>query len=245
MGVESTSCSKCGKILRYNAGLFGNYPQSDGLFSRLCSECANDRREEERHEERLKASKRRDAELEQDRNSRYEDSERRLEEDREEQRRRHEELEQQAEDAAYEAQNPGDYECPCCFFITLRSGASRCPKCQGSISGEYWNKIYEQEAVEEKIAQEKFQEWERLEPFRDAEEAREKWVTAKDEVATNWLLFTGIFLTGILVFGLYRLFYTIPASSAKTVGGIHCLSAAKRREPLESCPQQAASRMGH
>ena len=34
------------------------------------------------------------------------------------------------------------------------------------------------------------------------------------------------------------------ASSAKTVGGIRCLSAAKRREPLESCPQQAASRMG-
>jgi hypothetical protein len=36
----------------------------------------------------------------------------------------------------------------------------------------------------------------------------------------------------------------IYASSAKTVGGNQCLIAAKRRESLESCPQQAASRMG-
>jgi predicted GH43/DUF377 family glycosyl hydrolase len=34
------------------------------------------------------------------------------------------------------------------------------------------------------------------------------------------------------------------ASSAKSVGGIRCLSAAKRQESLESCPQPAASRMG-
>ena len=30
----------------------------------------------------------------------------------------------------------------------------------------------------------------------------------------------------------------------KKVGGIQCLSAAKRREHLESCPQRSASRMG-
>ena len=34
------------------------------------------------------------------------------------------------------------------------------------------------------------------------------------------------------------------ASSAKTVGKIRYLMAAKRREALESCPQQAVSRMG-
>ena len=34
------------------------------------------------------------------------------------------------------------------------------------------------------------------------------------------------------------------ASSAKTVGGIRCLSAAWWPEPLESCPQRSALRMG-
>jgi hypothetical protein len=34
------------------------------------------------------------------------------------------------------------------------------------------------------------------------------------------------------------------ASSAKTVGGNWCLITSKLRKPLESCPQQADSRMG-
>jgi hypothetical protein len=34
------------------------------------------------------------------------------------------------------------------------------------------------------------------------------------------------------------------ASSAKTVGRNWCLIASKLRKPLESCPQQADSRMG-
>jgi hypothetical protein len=34
------------------------------------------------------------------------------------------------------------------------------------------------------------------------------------------------------------------ASSAKSVGENRWLRAAKRREPLESCPQRADSRMG-
>src|ERR1700741_4132999 len=38
----------------------------------------------------------------------------------------------------YKRNNPGDYTCPNCLYITLKSGASRCPKCQGTVDADYW-----------------------------------------------------------------------------------------------------------
>lgn len=49
--------------------------------------------------------------------------------------------------------NPGEYGCPECRFITLRRGASRCPKCHASVPSGYWTPIFEREereAAEEK-----------------------------------------------------------------------------------------------
>lgn len=51
------------------------------------------------------------------------------------------EQEQLAYEQNYKQNNPGDYDCPSCCFTTLRYGASRCPKCRGSVAYSYWEDI--------------------------------------------------------------------------------------------------------
>lgn len=71
--------------------------------------------------------------------------EERAEKDRKERRAAEERLEAALEEAEYDRANPGDYECPECLFITLRRGASRCPKCQANVPSGYWSPIFERE----------------------------------------------------------------------------------------------------
>lgn len=55
MKKTSTTCSSCGNIFYYDDSLFSKKPESgDGFFDGyICSNCANDRRERKRHEDRI------------------------------------------------------------------------------------------------------------------------------------------------------------------------------------------------
>jgi len=73
-------------------------------------------------------------------------------------------------DSDYKRANPGDYECPHCRFISLKSGASRCPLCHGEVQGDYWGRVRAAEKIradrERAIQQERAAEWERNTPAR-------------------------------------------------------------------------------
>jgi hypothetical protein len=47
-----------------------------------------------------------------------------------------------AERASYRQSNPGEYECPHCKYVSLRSDASRCPLCREHIDEAYWQKAH-------------------------------------------------------------------------------------------------------
>lgn len=49
--------------------------------------------------------------------------------------------------------NPGDYACPHCKYISLKSEASRCPLCRGDVGSDYWNRV----RAAEKAAEERRQ----------------------------------------------------------------------------------------
>lgn len=68
---------------------------------------------------------------------------------------RHKELVRLREQEIYRRQNPGDYECPHCKYISVKSGASRCPLCQGEVGSEYWAavRVREKAEAERKLAE--------------------------------------------------------------------------------------------
>lgn len=49
-----------------------------------------------------------------------------------------------AEDASYRQRNPGEFECPHCKYVSLRSDASRCPLCREHIDRDYWYRAHAQ-----------------------------------------------------------------------------------------------------
>jgi uncharacterized Zn finger protein (UPF0148 family) len=77
------------------------------------------------------------------------------------------------ERAAFLTNNPGEYECPKCKMISLKNGASCCPKCQKDVPENFWREIRAREYAEaerkkveaerqreaKKIAAEKHQKW--------------------------------------------------------------------------------------
>ncbi|MHB0997496.1 MAG: hypothetical protein ACYC2I_14115 [Elusimicrobiales bacterium] len=83
-----------------------------------------------------------------------------------------------ARDAAYLANNPGDYECPECRMISLKHLARRCPKCQSNISDSFWERIREQERLAAELAAEE----KRLaaEKQKIEEENRQKWLASPE-----------------------------------------------------------------
>jgi len=85
-----------------------------------------------------------------------------------------EELRQSLTELAQKRANPGDYECPHCFYVTLKNRASRCPQCHGRIGSEYWEEVREKERVNtERTAERKRElaaEWNRGAPSRRAAE---------------------------------------------------------------------------
>ncbi|HEX3186950.1 MAG TPA: hypothetical protein VHQ94_19285 [Pyrinomonadaceae bacterium] len=48
----------------------------------------------------------------------------------------------------YRRANPGEYECPHCKYIALKSDATRCPLCRGEIDGGYWKEVRIRERAE-------------------------------------------------------------------------------------------------
>jgi hypothetical protein len=41
----------------------------------------------------------------------------------------------------YRRANPGDYQCPHCKYVALKSDATRCPLCRGEIDRAYWKGV--------------------------------------------------------------------------------------------------------
>lgn len=55
----------------------------------------------------------------------------------------------------YRRANPGEYACPHCQYISLKSGASRCPLCHGEVGRRYWDDVraeYERAAPQREAA---------------------------------------------------------------------------------------------
>lgn len=135
--------------------------ERDRIERREAEDRADKYRAERREAEERDRAERREAE-ERDR------AERREAEERKEANRYYDELEERRKE--YKRDNPGDYECPACLYITLLRGASRCPHCQATVPSNYWPPIYEQERIEaeERERQERLaaEEWARGEPER-------------------------------------------------------------------------------
>ena len=47
----------------------------------------------------------------------------------------------------YDRENPGEYGCPHCRYITLRYRATRCPSCQGEVERYFWDDLDAREAA--------------------------------------------------------------------------------------------------
>src|SRR4051794_33863624 len=117
---------------------------------------------------------------------------------------------------AYLINNPGDYACPKCLYITLKAEALRCPKCHADIETGYWRRVWanEKEAQERTrkeaaASQEREQakraaaaaEWERTAPeraARDVEEQRLRRNAASREYAIRGGLSIGPFFGAVL-----------------------------------------------
>ena len=54
----------------------------------------------------------------------------------------------------YRRANPGEYECPHCKYIALKSDATRCPLCRGEVDRGYWKGVRIRERLRRK--EEKF-----------------------------------------------------------------------------------------
>jgi RNA polymerase subunit RPABC4/transcription elongation factor Spt4 len=48
----------------------------------------------------------------------------------------------------YRRANPGEYECPHCKYVALKSDATRCPLCRGEIDRDYWKGVRIREQAE-------------------------------------------------------------------------------------------------
>ena len=67
----------------------------------------------------------------------------------------------------YRTNNPGDYECPACKMISLKTDASRCPLCRSDVPSEFWDRIRLRKQLED-------------EKRRQAEEDRQKWLASPE-----------------------------------------------------------------
>ena len=109
------------------------------------------------------------------------------------------------EGAEYKRANPGDYDCPRCLYTTLKYGASRCPKCHGTVNDVHWKCVREREAAKaerrRKEEARRREEWERTKPEREREANRRRdrtilryLLTAFFWIVLLWLL---PFLSGL------------------------------------------------
>jgi hypothetical protein len=71
--------------------------------------------------------------------------------------------------------NPGDYRCPHCGYKTLLYRADRCPNCQGTVKGDYWEAVAAAEREEKERRSVAAQE-EKAKRVRERAENEEKLV---------------------------------------------------------------------
>lgn len=93
-------------------------------------------------------------------------------------------------EADYRRANPGDYECPLCLYVSLKRGASRCPRCHGDVPSDHWARVFAAEGAraERKRAKEAAEaaEWARNAPAREAAaRAAAAAKEAEDRIARN------------------------------------------------------------
>lgn len=82
--------------------------------------------------------------------------------------------------AAFYFANPGDYNCPSCKFLTLKKGASRCPRCQADPGLQYWAEVETKEREYRAEVERKKQD-ERLRAMAAEKAAAEEWERGREE----------------------------------------------------------------
>lgn len=119
-------------------------------------------------------------------------------------------------DQVYQTNNPGDYTCPECGYITLRRNAKRCPKCQGTVSREHWVKLEAQEENKRKLTEQKKladqlkaqQEWERTAPERKLAELEKNRADRFSAARSETILYFGYLLPAFSVLTSYVFWQT-------------------------------------
>jgi hypothetical protein len=135
----------------------------------------------------------------------------------------------------YTRDNPGEYKCPNCLYITLRSGAMRCPKCQGSVDAGYWNRVEANaKAAEERLRIKEAEakaEWQRSAPAREAA-AREAAERAEQQRAERDEENLGKAIGSATLGGLGGLAvgFGLGMAAALIVGLVSCLSGGRGSE---------------
>lgn len=121
-------------------------------------------------------------------------------------------------DSDYRHANPGEYECPHCKYISLRSKASRCPLCHGEIGNQYWVDVRAGEEAERDrrrvMAEEAAAEEKRTAPARAAQERKRKMAEEdraavkrrKDIVQTSSYSALAVGMIGFIVGGMIGCF---------------------------------------
>lgn len=197
MSFKTETCALCGNLFSYDDSIFGKQPEWGGgmLGGYICSNCTNQRRHE-KHQQDLWDEDRRRQESDRIRNENEEDD-RRRDWERQQTRMLQQQLEAE-EKSHYNSQNPGEFECPNCLYITLKRNASRCPKCQGTVYQNYWEGIYQHEALEAEKRRLADEERERTRPAR---EAAERAAISKRESNNILSVVLGI-LSGLIIWVL-------------------------------------------
>ncbi len=94
-----------------------------------------------------------------------------------------ERADERARQIAYKNSNPGDFECPSCFYVTLRRKASRCPECHGEVHRSYWERIEAREMEQRRQHEEQIARAE--EERRKAEAAHQAWLKSPEGIAVE------------------------------------------------------------
>lgn len=79
-------------------------------------------------EKHWKEERKRDEDSQREAERRHREAQDRDEDNQREAERRHQEIAEIQEQDRFERANPGDYKCEACLYITLKKGASRCPR---------------------------------------------------------------------------------------------------------------------
>lgn len=130
-----------------------------------------------------------------------------------------------ASTAAYLKNNPGDYECPSCGYITLKYCRNRCPQCQADVPDGYWTPIIERERSRAEAARKAQEEWDRgrKAAARKAQEEWERGAPARKAKRILWVLISAF--AGLVVcyipFSLVLVIVTFLINLVFPIGAVH------------------------